>query len=1036
MTRSLLAFVLLLALPLASRADEPASIDFNRDIRPILSNHCFTCHGFDANTREADLRLDVPESAFEDRGDSTAIRPGDVENSELWRRITSDDPDMRMPPESTQKPLSAEQIELLRRWIAEGAPYDQHWAFVTPSRPAEPEVQDTAWPRNAIDRFILAKLEAEGLRPQPQADRETLIRRLAFALTGLPPTVEEVEHFLADDSPDAYDKLVSQYLDSPRYGEEMARHWLDVARYADTHGLHLDNERIMWAYRDWVVRAMNDNLPFDQFTIWQLAGDLLPNPTTDQLIATGFNRCNVTTSEGGSIAEEFLYRYAVERTSTAIEAWMGLTGGCAVCHDHKYDPLSAREFYSMYAFFYSAADPAMDGNINNTPPFLKLPGPGQQERLDNARQLEQTARQQLEEFAGALSYQDPAELETAPPSKPIRDVLFDDAFPPGVSVRNTTRNPSVWTEDPEFGVHSGRRALRLANSYFHEEVLQYQLQPITAPEEGQFEFWIRTDPHQPPTALAVTVHAAGSDRRAVWGDGAVLDARAGSPPHSVVQGELPAPGEWSRLLLPLSTLNIEPGQPITRITIQETGGVVWCDGLTIFGNAQPAVDARESLRVWWSGIGSNVPPDVPANLHGILTAGIEKASEADRAAVQRFYLASVARPLDETHAEFQRAWQAARAERIAADEAIPGTMIFRDLEQPREAFVMLRGQYDQPGDPVKPGVPAVLPPLAVEPPERVPNRLDLAKWLVAPEHPLTARVTVNRFWQQFFGTGLVKTSFDFGAQGEMPSHPELLDWLAVDFRESGWDVKRLVRMLVTSATFRQASAAPPDLYQRDPENRLYARGPRIRLDAEQIRDNVLFVSGLMTLKMGGPGVMPYQPPNIWEPVGYADSNTRYYLQDHGSDLYRRSLYVFLKRTAPPPFMSNFDAPNREQFCSRRERSNTPLQALQLLNDVQHFEAARALAERVMREAGADSAERVRRLYLIVLARHPDEEEIRLVLDMLAQQQALFAADPAAAERAIHTGESAPQNIADPVETAAWTLVANLVLNLDETINRN
>lgn len=1031
--KSLLALFPLFALPIAASAEE---LSFNRDIRPILSQNCFACHGFDAKQRQADLRLDVAEDALAARDGAFAIKPGDPAASEVWKRITSSDPDQIMPPPASRKELSAEQKETLRRWIEQGAPYQKHWAFEPPAKTSEPQVKNAGWPKNAVDRFLLARLESEGLQPQAEADKETLIRRLAFALTGLPPTVAEVDQFLADPSPQAYEMLVDRYLASPRFGEEMARHWLDVARYADTHGLHLDNERSMWAYRDWVVKAFSDNLPFDQFTVWQLAGDLLPNPTPEQLIATGFNRCNVTTSEGGSIAEEFVYRYAVDRASTTIQTWMGLTGGCAVCHDHKYDPLTTKEFYSLYAFFNSAADPGMDGNISNTQPFYNSPAPGQQAAIDAARQQEDAARRELEAAAAAASYADPAETPPAADRLPAFDVVFDDYFPLGASVRNTSRNASDWVDQPTFGAPSGRRVLRQSNAHFHEDAVQIPLQSVAIPVAGAFETWLYLDPNNTPAAVSVVLGTSSGNRRVWWGDEKSADGglRGAKPEERI--GRLPPPGAWSKLSFSAESLNLKPGDMLTAVTVQEAGGVACWDAFAVSGASVLATDPAASFLAWRKAQTGKTPGDVPGELKDVLKDGLEKQHEPQLVdKLKHFYLAYVARPINEDLSAKRRAWQTAKAVRLAAEDAVIGTLIFRDLPTPRESFVMVRGQYDKPGDKVEPGVPAVFPPLNT-PAETRATRLDLARWLVSLEQPLTARVQVNRLWQQFFGTGLVKTSYDFGSQGEMPSHPELLDALAIQFRESGWNVKQFVRLLVTSAAFRQRSYVSPELLKRDPENRLYARGPRFRLDAEQIRDNVLFVSGLINLEMGGHGVKTYQPPNIWEPVGYADSNTRYYLQDHGPALYRRSLYAFLKRTAPPPFMSNFDGPNREQFCTRRERSNTPLQALQLMNDVQHFEAARALAERAIREGGSTPSDRVAFLYRTVLSRRPEAEEAQLVGQAYETQLKLFQAEPDAAAKAIRVGESAPKNVAPDVETAAWTLVANLILNLDETVTRN
>jgi hypothetical protein len=1025
---------IVLALALASaaspaRADRP--IEFNRDIRPILADACFRCHGLDARARKAGLRLDAPEGAFAIRKGTTAIKPGDLKASAVWLRITSEDPDEVMPPPHSKKSLSAAQKETIRQWIEQGAKYQKHWSFEPIRRPAVPN----SGAGTPIDAFLLDRLRRTGLSARPEADRETLIRRVAFALTGLPPTAAEVETFLADTDPNAYERMVDRYLASPRYGEEMARHWLDVVRYGDTHGLHLDNERNLWLYRDWVVRSFNRNLPFDQFTIHQLAGDLLPNPTPDQLTATGFNRCNVTTGEGGSIDAEWVYRNAVDRTTTAAQTWLGLTAGCAVCHDHKYDPLSAKEYYSLYAFFLSGADPALDGNISTTGPYLKVATPAQQAALDSTIKAEADARRRLEAAAAdkAADYTDPADREAGGP-RLVADVLFDDAFPLGSSARNTTRNAADWLSDPPFGAKSGRRVLRQANSFFHEDAIQPRLRPFVAPAKGSFDAWVRLDPAHPAQALAVQLSGG---KKVLWGRETNTDSlyQDGKPDAGSRVGPLPAPGQWARLSVSTTELGLKEGHTVATVTLQAFGGVAYWDEVSLTGERNPAVDPLASFRVWWKGLGGKAPLELPADLHALVSAGPDRPHAAAAVArLKAFYLAYIARPVSDELAARLALWERTRADREAADAAIPGTMIFREAAAPRQAFVMTRGQYDRPGEKVQPSVPAVLPPL--KPAGDRPTRLDLARWLVSGENPLTARVAVNRLWQQFFGIGLVRTGADFGTQGELPSHPELLDWLAAEYRDSGWDTRKLVKLLVMSDAFRRDAHQTPEARSKDPQNRLLGRGPRFRLDAEQLRDNALFVSGLLNPDMGGRGVRTYQPANIWEPVGYGDSNTRFYLQDHGAGLYRRSLYVFIKRTAPHPFLTNFDAPNREQLCSARERTNTPLQALQLMNDVQHVEAARALAERTIAEGGATSESRIAFLYRAVLSRRPDPEEIKLVSDSLARQLALYRADPASARKLVAVGESRPHRSTPVPELAAWTMVANLILNLDETLNRN
>lgn len=1029
----LLACILLRGQP-AGAADE---VKFGRDVLPILSAHCFACHGPDEQARKGDLRLDLSEAAFAARDGAPAVKPGSLDESEVWQRVISTDESLVMPPPSAKKPLSDVQKATLKKWIEQGARYERHWAFVPTARPEPPVVDDAAWKQNPVDRFLLSRLKKEGMSPRPEASRATLIRRVAFALTGLPPTPKEVEQYEQDSSSQAYENMVDRYLASTRYGEEMARHWLDVARYADTHGLHLDNAREMWAYRDWVISAFNRNLPFDRFTIEQLAGDQLPSPTRDQLIATGFNRCNVTTSEGGAIDSEFLFRYAVDRTSTMIQAWMGLTGGCAVCHDHKYDPLTMKEFYSLYSFFYSAADPAMDRNINTTDPFLRLPNAEQEQDLAALRQAEQQAKLALEEFTAKLDLVDPAEASAPPEKQAVHDVWFDDLFPAGARVTSSSRNAPVWSLAPQSPVVSGIRALRQASAAMYTDKAENFGVSLVVPEKAVFQIYVRLDPFEPPQSLLLELQTSKGARRALWGDAEKLGSGQIGTPERLRVGDLPAAGQWVMLQVTGEQWQLAGGETVRGFSLGQFGGIADWDRLSVQGELAPAVDPRASFKAWWKDRTGIDTPGVPGEIQAALKDGPEKEVTPEiKLKLKAFYLNSSARPQSLAWLQARNRFELAQAQRLALEESLPGTFIFKDLEKPRDAFVMLRGQYDKPGDKVEPGVPSVFPPLKVANSSARPNRLDLANWLVSPEHPLTARVAVNRLWQQFFGTGLVKTSYDFGAQGEPPSHPELLDWLANSYRDSGWDTKAFVRLLVTSAAFRQDARVLPDVLARDPENRLYARGPRIRLDAEQIRDNSLFVSGLMSLKMGGPGAFPYQPPNIWEPVGYADSNTRFYLQDHGEPLYRRSVYCFLKRTAPPPFMSNFDGPNREQFCTKRERTNTPLQALQLLNDTQQFEAARALAERVLLEGGQQTEERLGFAYRVVLARAPAAEELAIVKDVLAEFLARYGADPGAAESVVKVGESSRKAKTNATELAAWTLVANLILNLDETVTRN
>ena len=1022
------------AMPLSICAQE--AVQFNRDIRPILADKCFACHGRDAEHREADLRLDTAEGALSDENGYAAVVPHDLENSDLWNRVISDDEDERMPPVDSHKVITDEEKQILKRWIEEGAAYQEHWSFEPQIAAAVPKIADAG--TNPLDAFIIARLQREGLTLAAEADKHILIRRVAFALTGLPPTPAEVDAYLADSSPDAYEKLVDSYLTSVRYGEEMARHWLDVARYADTHGLHLDNERQMWAYRDWVVKCFNDNKPFDEFTVEQLAGDLLPEPTTEQLVATGFNRCNVTSSEGGSIDAELLYRYAVDRTSTTAQTWLGLTAGCAVCHDHKFDPISQKEFYSLYAFFNSAADPAMDGNSLLTAPVMRLDSEEDRKKLADLDQQLTEMQRQIDQQAAQISYVDPAEIQPPPEVVTVETLWMEDDFPAGGQAQASPGHPTKFVSVADgVTVFSGERALKRTDAGLSQDVWDQATTPLIVPANATIFAHVYLTADDLPQSIMLQFFRNGWLHRAVWGDYDVIPWGAPNTTEKVSMGPIPEAGKWVRLEIPAEKIGLSSGDALTGFATTQFAGTVLWDKIGVAGKTDPANDLQYSFTAWWKQAKDKDTPGLSAELNAVAKAGPEsKPDDSIRAQLLAWYLHSVCRETQPQFAELDKQVARTKAERDAIDSAIPSTFIYRDTEKPRDSFVMIRGQYDKPGDQVEPGVPAILPPLNTAEEKARPTRLDLAKWIVAPGNPLTARVAVNRIWQQFFGTGLVKTSDDFGTQGESPSHPELLDWLAVDFRESGWDVKALVRNIVTSKTFRQSSRITQELHTLDPENRLLARSPRLRLAAEQIRDNVLFVSGLINLDAGGVGVKPYQPANIWEPVGFAGSNTRFYVQDKGEALYRRSLYTFYKRTAPPPFMMNFDAPNREQSCSRRERSNTPLQALQLMNDVQHVEAARALAQRMLVEGGTSAETRIAFAFQTVLARQPESEEVSILQEQLDHHLQRYQQSPEDATKLITQGESKPSADLAAPELAAYTLVASTILNLDETLNRN
>ena len=614
---------------------------------------------------------------------------------------------------------------------------------------------------------------------------------------------------------------------------------------------------------------------------------------------------------------------------------------------------------------------------------------------------------------------------------------MDDDFPAGGNATSGPGHPTTFVTAEDGQVLSGKRALKRSDNTLSQDVWDQATTPLEVPQDGRFFAYVWIDPANPPKALMLQFHKAGWQHRAVWGDYEAINWGAANTTERVLIGPLPNPGEWVRLEVPIEKIGLAPGDMLTGFAITQSDGTVFWDKIGVAGVSQPATDPLHSFLAWWKHATGKDTPGIAPDLNQVAKEGPErKTKPEDLQRLRSYYLQNVCVDTKVQFTAINGEIKKLQGKRSAVEKKIPGTFIYKDLSTPRDSFVMLRGAYDKPGEKVLPDVPAVLPPLKKADPEARATRLDMANWLVSPEHPLTARVTVNRYWQQFFGTGLVKTSFDFGTQGEIPTHPELLDWLAIHFRNNGWDTKSLVKMLVMSATFRQSSVVTPALHGQDPENRLYARGPRFRLDAEQIRDNALYVSGLSNLELGGKGVNTYQPPNIWEPVGFVGSNTRHYKQDHGTDLYRRSIYSFFKRTAPPPFMVNFDAPNREQFCTRRERSNTPLQALQLMNDVQHVEAARAFAQRMLTEGGASPAERIHFAYRVVLSRTPDEAEVTVVNDELAAHLARYQQDAEAAKQLISHGESKPNAELEPAELAAYTMVANMILNLDETLTRN
>lgn len=1013
----------------------PAAIDFNRDIRPILSENCFACHGPDEKQRKAKLRLDTKAGAFHDlRDGGRAIVPGKVDESELIERVTMADRSKLMPPVKSGKSLKSEQIAMLKLWVEQGAKWTEHWAFVAPERPAMPSVSDAAWARNTIDKYILARLDAERLRPSPEAEPAKVIRRVTLDLTGLPPTPAEVDAFLSDLSPGAYERAVDRLLSSPRYGEHMARFWLDAARYGDTHGLHLDNYREIWPYRDWVIRAFNDNLPYDRFVVEQLAGDLLPNATLDQVIATGYNRCHVTTSEGGSIEEEVYVRNVVDQVDTNGSVFLGLSVGCARCHDHKYDPLKQKDYYQLFAFFNNINGGALDGNAAAPAPVVRVGPPDTVARLQAVQKKVMAVRAAIDAEVARRRNDKSIDANDEASQERKDFVWIDDAVPAGARQVGAGGVNVDWTfVSKPAPVFHGEKSLKLVANGLQQVVIE-SAQPPLQPGKGDRLFaHVYLDPSRPPKEIMLQWHTDGWLHRAYWGENRIEWGKDKSPERFHV-GPLPKAGEWVRLDVDAAKVGIKPGQAISGWAFTQFDGTAYWDRAGLTTQTGQGSQRFDTLAAWEkaqkaAGGGANLPKA----LQPILKIAPEKRTETQARQLRDYFIEAAWSKSRAVFEPLVKQLATAERERDAIEKGMPTSLVFKERAELRPSFILNRGEYDQRREQVGRDTPAFLPPLPKDAPR---NRLGFAQWLVAPNHPLTARVAVNRFWQQVFGTGLVKTAEDFGAQGEPPSHPDLLDWLAVEFRESGWDVKALMKTIVMSATYRQSAKVTPEKLAKDPANRLFSRGPRFRLDAETLRDQALFISGLLVEKTGGPGVKPPQPAGLWEAVGYITSNTRNFTADTGHEkVHRRSLYTFWKRTAPPPQMSTVDAPSREACRVRRERTNTPLQALLLLNENQYVECARALAERVVKDGGTTPESRASFLFKRAAGRAPDAKELAELTGLVRELLVEYGRDSEAAKKLIAVGETKPDPALNPIELAAWTVVSNLVLNLDEVISK-
>lgn len=976
----------------------------------------------------AGLRLDTRADAL-----ARAVVPGKPLESKLYQRITHEKNALRMPPPASHKVLNDAQKATLKAWIEQGAPWKEHWAFTAPVKAPVPVG------KNPIDHFIQARLATEGLTPAAEADRRTLARRVALDLAGLPPEPRDVEAFVADKSPNAYERLVDRYLASPHYGEHRARYWLDAARYADTHGIHVDNYREMWPYRDWVIRAFNSNMGFDRFTREQIAGDLLPNRTLDQQVASGFHRCGASTNEAGIIVDEVEAIYAKDRVDTTATVFLGLTLGCATCHDHKFDPLTQRDFYSMAAFFRNTTQNTMDDNIPDTPPIVIVPNEADKTRWAvvstevKAAQARKGALKRAEspEFSNWLTK---GRSAIASPVEPQAEVLslWKTVKPSGGRL-GTAQNPAR----PAVYFDKGQFASLPSQSFSSDKPFTIAVGLFFPSGEDSFVIASQNDPDRKGMGLSLEVTGRVATFRVVGDDGKAITIRPG---HM----EQMKAGTWNHL-----TVTYDGSREQAGLSLYLNGRVVPVQGggdqnTKLTGSIttqKPLLLGKDATRNLEGGaiaefqLFNRVLTAEEAWLASqwpLLDEAKKKAANQltadERDAFYRHYLVNADPQYRAVNQELLALAKETRE--IRRRGAVTLVMQERSDRMP-VANILYRGMYDQPRDEVKPNVPGILPPLDSKYPQ---NRLGLAEWLVASSNPLTARVAVNRFWQEVFGTGIVKTAEDFGSQGTAPSHQELLDWLAVDFRESGWDVKRLMKQFVMSSTYRQSAVVTEAKLKADPENRLLSRGPRFRMDGEVVRDYALATSGLLDPAIGGASVKPYQPEGIWEAVAMNGSNTKFYHRDQGNKLYRRSLYTFWKRSAPPATLDLFNAPTREQCTVRRERTNTPLQALATMNDPQFVEAARQLAAHTIK-AGQTLDQRLDYLGGRVLARSFSPQERTVLARAYDDLRGHYAAHLDDAKKLIRVGESQPDTTLAPAEFAAWTMLANNVLNLDEALNK-
>lgn len=1044
----------------------PKQPDFNFHIKPILSDRCFKCHGPDEKVREANLRLDTKEGAFamlDSSSMSYAIVPGDAKKSLLVQRIHSDDPELMMPPPNSNLNLTDYEKKLLSRWIEQGAKWTDHWAYIPPEQVELPGPKKKAWPQNPIDNFVLARMEQEGLSPSVQATKEKLIRRLSFDLRGLPPSIAEIDAFVNNNSPDAYEAVVDQFLADSSFGERLAMEWLDIARYADSHGYQDDLERSMWPWRDWVIKAFNENMPYDQFVQWQLAGDLFENASYEQKLATAFNRNHKITQEVGVIDEEYRVTYVLDRTNTFSTAFLGLTVECAQCHDHKYDPISQEEYYGLFSFFNNVPEKGrVDYGIEVAAPYLPLPAEQVKEQREYIEKLYEQHNVKVQAYAqekktwqptnGAAKEAAaalPAGLKAWYPLDYVEDnktpevvsgemapVLNDMLTVPGrfsggaemVGTGYTLLEPSrqfdfgkpfsmsFWIKSLDGGIRGP--VLRAKNA--QEEVTYYvhvnnnkNLEVVLINPRNKTRTQLMTKatiPENKWTHICITY--IGKPKASNWKiyfEGEELEE------IYVRRDDLRGKPGLNQTLYLGAQKRLEEEKVDFTVAKGQTKGMLagQLDELMLFNRVLDSAGVRQLFAY--------------DPMQMLLQKGNWSETERQRLLYQELLHGD---PIFQSLTERLREY---RIRQVRTDDiVVKPTMVMADMDTVRPTYILDRGQYDARGKQVKAATPAAV--LAFDQ-EWAKNRRGLAEWLFSPDHPLTARVAVNRYWQMIFGRGIVNTPEDFGSQGELPSHPQLLDWLAVEFRKSGWDTKHLLKMMVTSATYQQSASVSPKLVQVDPDNVFLARGPQVRLTAEQIRDHALAVSGLLSKKLGGPSVKPYQPQGLWLQVASGNQTLRKYIQDHEDDLYRRSLYTFWKRTIPPPSMTVFDAPSREQCSIKRRTTSTPMQALVLLNDPQFTEASRIFAQRMLEEGGENASDRITYAFRWATSRPPKESELKVLIALLSAEQEAFSTDQQAAGKLLAIGESSLVTTADLGELAAYTIVANAILNLTETIQK-